>query len=133
MPTQNQRNLKIGDTVWVCDGNRRVYPKGALSADKWKQWRPCKVTGETARSFEVNGGKKGSYGFLIPKNGTEATTPYACGRPVYSVAEIEMAEFLYENLRLIEAACRDTGKLRAVNALLGIVVPKAPEGAIDQC
>jgi hypothetical protein len=49
-------NLKIGDSVWIFDENRRVYSKdgGGWSNPIWREhWREHFVIGETSRSWLV--------------------------------------------------------------------------------
>ena len=55
--------IKVGDKFWIFDGNRRSYVNG----EKQYEYHFCEVeiTGETSRSWIVNGGK--SYEFKAPK------------------------------------------------------------------
>jgi hypothetical protein len=133
---KSREDLKVGDTLWVPDSNRRRYvdDNGAKSRDAnpWKYWRPCKVTGETSRSWEIDGGKSSWKGWLLAKKG-EIKTPPNCGQPAYSVAEIEERRTLNMGAHTIARAWDDanTETRLAVLALLGIPPIIAPPGAID--
>jgi len=46
--------MKVGDTIWEFDVNRRKYAKGISARPIWKEhWRPCKIVGETTRSWLI--------------------------------------------------------------------------------
>jgi len=47
------KNLKVGDTVWVFDINRRVYDGNGLGAKiiYREHFRPVHIIGETSRSW----------------------------------------------------------------------------------
>jgi hypothetical protein len=52
-------DLKVGDTVWVFDVNRRIYPAkgGATSAPIWREhWQEVRLVSETRKSFTLSHG-----------------------------------------------------------------------------
>ena len=53
--------MKIGDTVWLFDGNRRIYAnegKNKFSAPIYREhFYPVKIEGETSRSWLIHGEK----------------------------------------------------------------------------
>lgn len=71
--------LKIGDTVYYFDTNRRVYPSPVPGDDRWgggtpiwrEHWRPMKITGETVRSWLVGGSRRA---LKMPKKGADGGT-----------------------------------------------------------
>lgn len=64
-PTPRSKpELHVGDTIWMWDENRRVYPerkgRAISSGPIWREhWRPVKIISESVRSFvlEQNLGK----------------------------------------------------------------------------
>ncbi|WP_155300667.1 hypothetical protein [Deinococcus kurensis] len=53
-------DLHIGDTLWIFDGNRRVYPPAAAGRTRSpiyrEHWVAHTITGETRQSWLLDGG-----------------------------------------------------------------------------
>jgi hypothetical protein len=107
-------NLKVGDIVWFFDDNHRVYEtdKNGLShgGPIWrKKWKPCKVLGETTRSFVLE------YGQKIPKK----NKPNGLA---YSEQELNEKFFVHENAYKIGCAVKtvkDAEKLKLIAKIIG--------------
>jgi hypothetical protein len=102
-------SVKVGDTVFEFDENRRVYRKGESGPPIWREhWRPVVITGETSKSW--------LYGWCgkqkIPKSGS--------GKFCFSVAELDEREWAHENryrlARAVENA--DAATLRKIAAIV---------------
>ncbi len=64
--------MKVGDTIWVFDETRRIYPRPEpgrrlpSSGPIWREhWVPVQIVSETSRSWVLQGG-----GTKVPKNGS---------------------------------------------------------------
>jgi hypothetical protein len=113
--------VKVGDTLWLFDINRRVYPRDekgrATGSPIWREhWVPHEITGETSRSWLI--GWRGK----VPKKG---------GRGIaFDAAEIDRNAWVIENrYRISESVrqCDDFDRLCAAARLFGIPTP-TPEG-----
>ena len=111
-------DLKVGDTVWVFDGNRRVYERDDNGRREggpiWiKHWVSAKVVGETSRSFVVGRG----YGeFKLPKNGTRPKL-----RVAFSEEEVGFYALLERRRAIADmlSRCEDPEVVRGCAQLLG--------------
>jgi hypothetical protein len=110
--------VKVGDTVWVFDKNRRVYPPrvvgdGGFRFPIWREhWQPLKVVGETSRSWLLDGWDK----LKVPKVNADPR------RFAFSQAEIDEQAWLHENhYRIISKIqySSDTQLFREIAALIG--------------
>lgn len=112
----NASDLKIGDTVYLFDSNRRVYPKNKNTqiGPIWREhWRPVKVTGETSRSWIIGEAwdthklpKKGQAGFAV----------------AFSQEEIDRAAWVHDNAIIIShmvSCCKDYAVLKHIATLVG--------------
>lgn len=108
--------LKVGDTVWHFDYNRRVYAE-PQPGHKWgelihrEHWRKVIIVAETSRSWVTD-----YYGKKLPKNGS---WPHGWVR---TEQEVDDSEWLYANrYKLGDAvrACQDVNVLRDVARLVG--------------
>jgi hypothetical protein len=105
---------KIGDTIWIFDTNRLVYPRDAegraTGGPIWREhWKPVVIVGETSRSWLTNHGGK------IAKSGTDPRLVS------FSEAEIDRASWVHDNAIKISRrvwACDDFEKLKAIEATL---------------
>ena len=105
---------KIGDTIWIFDSNRRVYPRDAdgraTGGPIWREhWKPVVIVGETSRWWLTD------YGNKIAKRGTDPR------KVAFSEAEINRAGWVRDNARRISErvwACDDFEKLKAIEATL---------------
>jgi hypothetical protein len=107
---------KIGDTIWIFDSNRRVYPRDAdgraTGGPIWREhWKPLVIVGETSRSWLTDCGNK------IAKKGTDPQNVS------FSEAEIDRAAWVHDNAIKISRrvwACGDFEKLKAIEATLDL-------------
>ena len=112
--------LAIGDTVWVFDTNRRVYPKDDGGPIYREHFRPLKITGETRASWLLEEGLK------IDKANGQLRKPspsgwYGLSQRVYSASEVEDACFVeahrYPLSRAVQR-CEDAAALRTLHQIL---------------
>lgn len=106
----------IGQTVYIFDINRRVYPKDdkgrSISGGPiWREhWRPEKIESETSRSWVTE------FGNRIPKKNPDPRCV------TFSKAEIEemawVHEYRYRIVRCLEV-CQEPEKVKQVAAILG--------------
>lgn len=103
--------MKIGDTVYWFDQNKRVYIKGQ-SAPVWREhWRAMKIVGETPRSWVTDW-----YGTKLPKKGPLPRGWCASQEEIDEQEYIEIHKYkIAEAVRRIE----DPELLRAVAAVVG--------------
>lgn len=106
--------LKIGDTIWLFDRERRVYAQDSsgrsFGAPIWREhWGPYVITGETRVSWVVRGDTK------IPKRG---------GRYIaFSEEEVDQRCWVDENayrLGLTVGMLKDYALLRQIAELVGM-------------
>lgn len=105
----------IGKTVWVFDGNRRVYEKPApgriysSGPPIWiKHWDERKVSGETTQSWILDDGRK------VPKKSPPSWI-------AFDWDVVKQREWIHENRHKIARAidvCADYNKLQAIAAVL---------------
>ena len=102
--------MTIGDTVYVFDVNRRVYPKDASlgrSPIYREHFRPIRIASETRVSWVLDDGRRVNKKTL---------------GGIFSPAQIDDACYVqanrYEIIRTIER-CRDAALLRQIAALIG--------------
>lgn len=107
--------MKIGDTIWIFDQNRRVYPKGGGigKGPIWREhWRPEQIIGETKRSWLV-----GSEWRPIKVDKKEPRQ-----RVAFSQEEIDLHEFVEcHGHRIADAIgrIRDYATLKRIADLIG--------------
>lgn len=104
--------LKLGDKVWVFDGNRRRYNQvdgrssgPAIYAEHFVEQR---ITGETSRSWIVNGVK-------YPKSDPSALCTHEQKEDA-----IWVNEHRYKIIQMAER-CRDAATLRKIAQIVGYV------------
>lgn len=110
--------MKIGDTIWIFDGNHRVYRKGpdgrSTGGPIWREhWRPYAITSETSRSWVV--GEHWCQEKVPKKNASKY-------KFAFSLEEIEERAWVIENVYTIAEKVRrttDADKLRAVAKIVG--------------
>lgn len=106
--------MKVGDTIWFFDQNRRVYAPGTTSPPIWRaHWAPIKVIGETSKSWLIGYEHRPT---KLPKSQT-TWTGYAL-----SEEEIDKAEWVYKNRFVIEKKVgylNDYDKLKQVAEIIG--------------
>ena len=109
--------MKIGDTIWRFNNNRRVYKEGRSTPIYREHWIPSEITGETTRSWIIGMG----YGeYKIPKKGAHhgfAFTQQEVDDDCY------VKENLYRISRTLEYV-RDANILRQVASLIGYMEQK---------
>lgn len=106
--------LKIGDTIWFFNQNRRKY-NDAQSGSIWRyHWEPQKITGETSRSWLTNRRRK------APKCGAPGTW-------AFSEAEIDDQEWRHAHRYRIRRSCR--GGL-VISAIVLYSIPDAQRCAV---
>lgn len=114
-----EKSLKVGDTVWVFDQNRRIYPKDRQGGPIWSEhWRPEKITGETSRSWII-----GNHAWTQKKLPKKGAAPF---RVAYSQEEIDKAAWVHDNrYRLSHEIdrCEDYDTLKKVAELVGYRLP----------
>jgi hypothetical protein len=107
--------------VWIFDTNRRVYVKGQPGPVWREHWIRYAVTGETSRSWLLEGGRR------APKKRNRVQR----GWIAFSEAEIDAAEWLqlhkYRIVRFVET-CPDAETLQAIAKLIGYE-PSGPEAS----
>jgi hypothetical protein len=112
--------MKIGDTVWVFDPNRRVYEPGSHGPPIYREhFVAQKIIGETRISWLV-----GSENADISRNWTytkyKKKDPYG----IYTAEEVEAKIWLndhgYETSQRV-MRCKDVAALKAIVALLDAV------------
>lgn len=100
-----------GGTIWVFDENRRVYSETDRGAPIWREhWRPCKVTGETSRSWLI-----APYG-KVPKRGADPR------KFAFSQADIDEQAYVHDHVYKISECVRRLTRaatLREVAVLVG--------------
>lgn len=109
--------MKIGDTIWRFDENRREY--AVIEGKRFgrpiyrSHWRPCKVTNETTRSWVTEFHEK------APKRGVH---------PGWAFTEEEVDDDVWQNSHRysVQEAIRkiDVPTLRKVAALIGWKEPQ---------
>lgn len=114
--------LKIGDTVYLFDSNRRIYGKDR-SGPIWREhWYPAKVTGETSRSWII--GDHPWTQCKLPKKGKPS---FAIA---YSQEEIDRESWIQDNRYQISKLvdrCGDYEVLQKIAELLGYKQERATE------
>lgn len=116
--------MKVGDTIYRFDENRRVYRKvesgGSSGSPIYREhWRQVAITGENRASWLM--GHPPNYGFRCPKRGPHPGF-------AFTEQEIDDACWLQEHRYSIERAVgrvRDADTLRKVAALIGWKEPKS--------
>ena len=102
--------LAVGSTIWVFDGNRRIYAKDGRGGPIYREhWRPAKITSETSRSWITDWGQK------VPKKGER---PGVC----FTEKEVDEKSWVEDNHYKISDAVnrvRDHETLRAIAKLVG--------------
>lgn len=101
--------LKLGDKVWVFDGNRRRYNQvdgrssgPAIYAEHFVE---CEITSETSRSWIVNGVK-------YPKSDSALYTDEQKADAIW------VNEHRYKIIQMAER-CRDAATLRQIAQIVG--------------
>lgn len=108
--------LKVGDTIWKFDQNRRVYPKAAPGriwpdgGPIWREhWRQVEITGETRVSWLTGWGK-------CPKKGRDV------GVWAFTQLEIDEQTYVHDHAyRIADAVkrCQDPNALRTIADIVG--------------
>ena len=107
-------SVKVGDSVWVFDGNHRVYTDSdgnRTSSPIWLyHWRERKIASETSRSWVLD-----YYDKKVPKVGHDPRC--VC----FSMAEVLERTWVHDNQYKIESAIRGLSaeKLREVAKVIG--------------
>lgn len=119
MNNKTVADLKVGDTIWVFDQNRRVYEDRHSSPIWIKHWRPCKITGETARSFIVDGDRGWRAWKLAKKGGIKL--PAHCSAVAFDHAGISWYHLREHRWKLAETVRRvdDIETLCQIAAIVG--------------
>lgn len=114
MPTEmcvNKAATEAPTHVWVFEANRRIYVAGQPGPVWREHWVRYAVTGETSRSWLLEGGRK------VPKKRNELQR----GWIAFSESEIDALQWLelhkYRIVRFVEA-CRDPATLQAIAKLI---------------
>lgn len=114
-----EKNLKVGDTVWLFDENRRVYAKDRQGGPIWREhWYPMTISGETSRSWII--GEHAWHSYKLPKKGKPGF------KIAYSQEEIDRAAWVHDNrYRLSHEIdrCEDYDTLKMVAELVGYRLP----------
>ena len=98
--------MKVGDTIWYFDVNRRVYPKPGEGCLYAEHWREVEIKSETSRSWVTNRGKvskKGQRGWAFTRQ------------------EVDDDIYIYDNQYLLSERiknCQNPGVMRAIKELL---------------
>jgi hypothetical protein len=116
---KTHKDLKIGDTVWTYDENRRVY--GPDNFTIWeKHWRPHTITGETSQSWIAGSGNTYYNGFKISKSKGTAKLPHAQKLLSYSLEEIALHKLRYRAWDIADRVkMADLETLAQIAALIG--------------
>ncbi len=102
--------MKVGDTIWYFDVNRRVYPpKGSVSTAciYREHWRPVEIKSETSRSWITLYGKapkKGGRGWVFTEQEIDG--------------DVWREHHAWKVGRMVER-CRDAEKLKRVAEIVG--------------
>ncbi len=105
--------MKIGDTIWRFNTNRRVYSDDK-SAPIWREhWEPLTIIGETTRSWLVGYYYKP---YRVPKKGSDPR------QWVFSEEEIENRDWVERHKHRISRAVlhADYYALKEVARILGV-------------
>lgn len=113
-------NLKVGDTVWVFDMNRRVYEGNGLSARiiYREHFRPLQIVGETSRSWVLRNERKVSKKSLDGLYLSEYEIDLACW-------EHDYFPVIYRELQYAKHHTYE--KLTAIAKILGLDLPEVKE------
>lgn len=110
--------MKVGDTIWRFNGNRRIYQKGQ-SAPVWREhWEPRLVIGQTTRSWLVGYEYKPT---KVPKHGADPRVW------AFSEAELDRLAWVMDNRHQIARrvdTCYDYDTLQAIHHLLAETVTR---------
>jgi len=131
-----QTAFGVGSTVWIFDGNRRVYAKEELMAGKlwpsgppiWREhWRTTAIKGETRVSWILENGRKISKRDLVAGKvrgvlTSEADLDAAC-------YVNEHAHAISERVRRLAGGQKAAEVLRQIAALVGYDGGQEKEGA----
>jgi len=110
-------DLKVGDTIWRFDINRRVYRERNVGPIYREHWVPEEITGQTSRSWLLGrwGARK------VPKKGDHHG--YA-----FTPKEVDDDCYLKENRYLIAQRVQyldDVEQLRKIAEIVGYKTPEA--------
>lgn len=116
-----QTAIGIGSTLWLFDGNRRVYGPDRRTVYR-EHFRPIVVFGETKQSWLC--GEKWAP-IRVNKKTMQTKGEYGVSPHVFtSKAEIDDDCWLHDKRRDIDRAlmlCNDPAVLRQIAALLGVI------------
>jgi len=117
--------VKVGDTIWQFDANRRVYTKvpgkpfGGVLIRK-AQWVPRTITGETSRSWIVAAHAHDRHPAKVPKTGPHRDW-------AFTQREVDLDVFRYETRGELSSRMNlwnmDDEVYVKVAKLLGIQIP----------
>lgn len=109
---------KVGDTVWLFDGNRRVYAEGNRNGAIYAEhWYADEIVDQTRTSWCLKGGHK------VDKTTGELRIKDAFGRRrtvEFSREAVDLDIWVHRNrYRIVEdAKAADAETLKAIDALL---------------
>ena len=105
--------MTIGDTIWLFDGNHRVYTTGRHAPDYRSHWRPLPIIGETTRSWIV---EPWGRAVKVPKTGEHRGW-------AFSQAEVDDACYLdahrWRIIEKVKAYTLTAAQLRQIAAVVG--------------
>ncbi len=115
--------LKVGDTVWLFDGNNRHYAKDGSSSGPIyrKHFVERKIVGENRASWLLQ------FDMKIDKRTMQLRPPspggfYGWSRTIYlSPQDVEDAVFVYENKHRISEGVQDCGNANVLRTIDGIL------------
>jgi hypothetical protein len=114
--------MKIGDTVWVWDGNVRVYKDKGGGPDFRSSFVAHVITAETKASWLLDG--EYSDALKVDKKTLllRGANLYGKNREIYTSAEqVDSAVFVHDEIgKIVDAVrqCHSAEKLRAIQELL---------------
>lgn len=109
MTSTNPAQLSIGSTIYVYDGNYRVYAANNNGPIYREHWRPMEITGETSRSWITAWGEK------VPKRGAHHGV-------AFTIKEVDDMCWMNDHRYKIErevGRIRDSIKLREIAKIIG--------------
>jgi hypothetical protein len=120
---------KIGDQVWLFNGNHRVYPRDAQGKPVpggpvfREHFRPYQIIGETRTSWCLDRGEH----YRIDKKTLRLRKPEASGyyglSPIvyFSIQEVDDACWVNDNRNRISELVRLCNNVAALRTILGIL------------